>query len=80
LRGVGEGLRLGDDDVVVVRDHDLGGGCCWERLSGLGFGLGGWGGNVAFTCAPGEGDSVHEGVVGDSRVVARLEGESVVVV
>lgn len=64
LRGVGEGLRLGDDDEVVVRDHYLGGGCCWGQWSGLGFGLGGRGRDVAFACAPGEGDSVHEGVVG----------------
>lgn len=84
LRGVGEGLRLGDYDVVVVEYHDLGGGfgcwCCWRQWSELEFGLGGWSGDVAFACAPGEGDSVHEGVVRDSGVFSRLEWECAVMV
>lgn len=79
LRGVGKGSRLGDDDVVVVRNHDLIGGRWFlgRRRSGLGFGLGlrrrlrlrfgswgwGWVADVTFTCAPGERDTFHEGVV-----------------
>ena len=80
LRGVGGGLRLRDDDIVVMGYHYLGGGCCccWWKGSGLGFGRGGWGGDVAFACAPGDGDSVHKVVVSYSKDIARLEGELVV--
>jgi hypothetical protein len=90
LRGVGEGSRLGDDDVVVVRNHDLVGGR-WFLGSRLGFGLrlrrrlrfglGGWSwvADVTFTCAPGERDTFHEGVVQVSRLGSRVDGELVVV-
>jgi hypothetical protein len=74
LGGVGDRLRLGDHDVVVVRDHDLRrsgcwfGGCwwflCWGSWSRLGLGLRDWVADVTFTCTPGEWDTFHEVVVG----------------
>ena len=79
MRGVGEGLGLRDYDVVVVGYHDLGGGRWWWERSGLGFGRGIWSGNVAYACAPGVGDSVHEVVVGTRGLIDSRPEDAVVV-